>query len=895
MKTFTTMRLIIVLMIAAAAAPHSTTAQIIEWQKTIGGDHVDFLYSIQQTTDGGYILGGWSISNISGEKTENSRGAYDYWIVKTDATGNIQWQKTFGGNNADWLLSIQQTTDGGYILGGYSESNISGEKTENSRGYYDYWIVKTDATGNIQWQKTIGGSVNDRLTEAQQTADGGYILAGFSDSNISGEKTENSRGGSDYWIVKTDATGNIQWQKTIGGNSYDELKSIQQTTDGGYILGGYSESNISGEKSENSRGANDFWIVKTDSTGNIQWQKTIGGSGDDKLYSIQQTTDGGYILGGKSDSNISGEKTENSRGFEDYWIVKIDSVGIVQWQKTIGGSKYEWLFSIQQTTDGGYILGGYSDSNISGEKTENSRGGADYWIVKTDASGNIQWQKTIGGSGLDYLISTQLTTDGGYMLGGFSHSNISGEKTESNRGGVHTADYWIIKLNDKFNMITGKLFADLNSNQLHDAGEPDLKHKMVTEINTGRIGFSSDIGIFSITVPDTGSYNVQPQLLNYYSSMPTNHNALFTAFQQTDSLNNFAFQPTSMFNDLCASITPTCPFRPGFQASYMINYHNAGTTTINNCSIVFHPHSTLSYVSSNTTPAQINTDSVVWNIGTLVPFQSGSIVVTVLVNVGTPIGTMINSWVRIVPIIGDVNQACNYDEMAVTVTGSYDPNDILVNLDMLFSNQVPNPPFLEYTIRFQNTGNDTAFFVKILNPLDTTKLQLNTLELVATSHPLTSMQFVYHEKNMLFKFDNILLPDSNVNEPMSHGFVRYRIKPKTTLVVNDTIKNQAFIYFDFNAPVATNTATTAVVLTTGVPLNPPHTARHLSIFPNPGSQSVTIRGAEGELKIIDMLGKVVYRATGLPHSQDHTLNVSRFPAGMYIVESGTVRVKFLKY
>src|SRR6185295_12992967 len=153
-----------------------------------------------------------------------------------------------------------------------------------------------------------------------------------STSNISGDKTENSVGASDYWIVKTDGTGNIQWQNTIGGSSIDDLHSIQQTTDGGYILGGLSGSNISGDKTENSIGAGDYWIVKTDVSGNIQWQNTIGGSNNDLLYSMQQTADGGYFLGGWSDSNISGDKTENCIGFADYWIVKIDASGNIQWQ-----------------------------------------------------------------------------------------------------------------------------------------------------------------------------------------------------------------------------------------------------------------------------------------------------------------------------------------------------------------------------------------------------------------------------------------------------------------------------------------------------------------------------------------------------------------------------------
>jgi hypothetical protein len=434
------------------------TAPGIEWQNTIGGNQADYLHSVKQTLDGGYILGGYSTSNISGDKNENnwdtSMNSGDYWIIKTDSAGNIQWQNTIGGNDNDLLFSIQQTSDKGYILGGLSYSDSSGDKTENIVGPLnftcDYWIVKTDSLGYIQWQNTIGGNDNEEFFSVQQTTDGGYILDGTSYSDISGDKTENTIGGfgyQDYWIVKTDSLGNIKWQNTIGGDNGDQASSIQQTTDGGYILGGGSRSNISGDKTENNcdttMSSSDFWIVKIDSVGNIQWQNTIGGSNFEGATCLQQTADGGYIIGGTSESNISCDKTENSNGGNDYLIVKTDSLGNIQWQNTIGGSDWDELQSIEQTSDMGYILGGLSKSNISGDKTENCKGGYDYWIVKTDNFGNIQWQRTIGGSSGDLLVTVRQTWDEGYILAGWSASNISGDKTENSNGNY---DYWIIKL-----------------------------------------------------------------------------------------------------------------------------------------------------------------------------------------------------------------------------------------------------------------------------------------------------------------------------------------------------------------------------------------------------------------------------------------------------------------
>lgn len=422
---------------------NAQTAPQIQWQNTIGGDSTEILYSIQQTTDSGYILGGYSKSIISGDKIESSLGNFDYWIVKTDSNGNIQWQNTIGGNLYDVLFSIEQTTDGGYILGGYSKSDISGDKSENCIGYDDYWIVKTDSIGNIQWQNTIGGDSIDYLHTIHQTLDGGYILGGRSFSNISGDKTENSIGLEDYWIVKTDSVGNIQWQNTIGGSNSDQLQSIRQTSDSGYILGGTSKSNISGDKTEDCIGFEDYWIVKTDSSGNIQWQNTIGGSNFDRLYSIQQTFDEGFMLGGHSQSNISGDKTENCQGIYDYWIVKTDSIGNIQWQNTIGGSGWDVLASIVQTSDNGYIIGGISSSGISGDKTEICLGNYDYWIVKTNSNGTIEWQNTIGGGNAEYNGAIQQTADNGYILSGVSESNISGDKTENSIG---FEDYWIVKI-----------------------------------------------------------------------------------------------------------------------------------------------------------------------------------------------------------------------------------------------------------------------------------------------------------------------------------------------------------------------------------------------------------------------------------------------------------------
>jgi Secretion system C-terminal sorting domain/Domain of unknown function DUF11 len=885
-------KLIVLILSMNFLVSENSFAQEIEWQNTIGGSGFDDLRSIQQTADGGYILGGISTSDISGDKTENASGVYDFWVVKTDSLGVIQWQNTIGGNDFDKLYSVQQTSDGGYILGGISYSNISGDKSENCIGNYDYWIVKVDAQGSILWQNTIGGDDLDELWSIQQTSDGGYIIGGSSQSSVSGDKTENNLGDKDYWVVKTDSLGIIQWQNTIGGNDIDNLNSISQTMDGGYILGGWSASNISSDKSEACLGSTDYWIVKTDAQGNIEWENTIGGDSTERLSSVQQTYDGGYILGGISMSGISGDKTENVLGISDFWMVKVDSLGSIQWQNTIGGSGDDGFMVVQQTPDRGYLLGGASKSNVSGDKSENCFSNVeDFWILKTDSAGIIQWQNTIGGLGVDKLNSFGQTTDGGFILGGYSSGGISGDKTENTLGGN---DYWIVKLTEQYNLISGKLFADLNNNGLQDNGEPSLPGKKITEQGTGRFSFSQTNGQYNVSILDTGNYSISTSSVPWYNPNPSNHTATFTGINQIDSLNDFAYQPSGIYDDLSVSITPLSAFRSGFNATYQINYVNIGTTTLSPA-VYFYPDTNLTFQFASLTPSQSNPDSVIWNLPALTPFQSGSIFITVNVDLGLTIGTLINSSALIDPLLTDADTSNNTSDFSSITTGSYDPNDILVNKSVLTTTELNSSPWLEYIIRFQNTGNDTAFTVKILNPIDTNKLEISSVEFVNASHPV-NINWINYQRNMEFKFENILLPDSNTNEPLSHGFVRYRIQPKTTLNAGDTIPNFAAIYFDFNDPIITNTAKTIIVLPTG--LSGTYTSPgKLLVFPNPAENSINISGIQLEngktqLRLMDIYGKLILEKTISETS--YNLEINQLSKGVYLIQSGNSRATFVK-
>jgi len=323
--------------------------------KCFGGTYNDYLNSIVQTSDGGYMAVG-DMNSTDGDFSAN-HGEYDGWIIKVDSNGNKLWLKCFGGTSTDLLRSIIQTSDGGYIAGGYTRS-VDGD-ISGSRYSLDGWIIKLDSNGNKLWSKCFGGNGNDYLNSIIQTADGGYIAAGETLSN-DGDFSEHHGGYTDGWIIKFDSNGNREWSKCFGGSDDDSLKGIIQLSDGGYIAVGNTMS-IDGDFSEHHGGRTDGWIIKVSSAGNREWSKCFGGNGNDYLNNITQTSDGGYIAVGET-SSTDGEFSGNHSTKTDGWIIKINATDNKVWSKCFGGTDYDSLTDILQTIDGGYMAAGYAKS-----------------------------------------------------------------------------------------------------------------------------------------------------------------------------------------------------------------------------------------------------------------------------------------------------------------------------------------------------------------------------------------------------------------------------------------------------------------------------------------------------------------------------------------------------
>jgi hypothetical protein len=373
-------------------------ADTLRWDYAYGGTENDWGYSLVQTSDGGYV--------IAGQTDSFGAGSGDFWLVKTDEFGNMEWNRTYGGTSQDTAYSLVVTSDGGYAIAGHTYSF--------GAGHADFWLVKTDSSGNLEWNQTYGGTGNEFVHSLVLTSDGGYAILGYTSSFGIGLE--------DFWLIKTDPYGNMEWNQTYGKTNgfrdwlYVYGCSVVVAFDGGYAIAGYSQSFV---------GFDDFWLIKTDEFGNEEWNRTYGGTEDDFVYSLIATDDGGYAIIGRTSSF--------GAGHTDCWLVKTDAYGNMQWNQTYGGTANDYGHSVIKTSDGGYAIAGWTAS-FGAE-------GVDFWLVKTDLSGNFEWNQTFEEKGYEIPFSVVETSDGGYAIAGYTGLSIT-----------DPLDLWLVKT-DEFGVV----------------------------------------------------------------------------------------------------------------------------------------------------------------------------------------------------------------------------------------------------------------------------------------------------------------------------------------------------------------------------------------------------------------------------------------------------------
>jgi hypothetical protein len=440
----------------------------IQWQKCLGGSSFDSARGVQQTSDGGYIVAGGTASNDG--DVNGKHGLGDGWVVKLNLRGAIQNQICIGGSSDDWASSIQKTSDGNYVVAGYTNSHDGDFPSDNLQLQYDGWVVKLNNFFVPIWKKRYGDpNSDDFLYDIQQTSDGGYIVVGSAQQPppipIPGTFY-------DLWLSKIDSNGVLIWERHLGGSYSDAGTSVKKTSDGGYIVVGYTYSNDGNVNGNHDPSGNtvDVWVAKLTSAGVPVDQVCLGGSLDDSGCEVQQTSDGGYIVAATTFSN-DGDTNGGNHGKADFWVIKLDPDLDIVWQKCLGGPQIDDAYSVKQTSDGGYIVAGLTDS-ASGD-VSGYHGGlymGDVWVAKLNSVGDLKWQKCLGGSYDEWATSIQQTTDGGYIVAGQTNS-IDGDVSGKHDPSGYIEDFWVVKLEVSddiglFRPSTARWYLDYDNNGL---------------------------------------------------------------------------------------------------------------------------------------------------------------------------------------------------------------------------------------------------------------------------------------------------------------------------------------------------------------------------------------------------------------------------------------------
>lgn len=951
----------------------------LQWEKSFGGTAFDWADDVRQTSDGGYIICGTTTSG-NGVFAQRPGGFSDFWVLKLSPDGELEWQKFYGGSGDDYGMSLVESDGGGYVVCGRSGSND--QQVSGNHGGLDLWLLRIDPTGNLLWQKCFGGGYNEFGGLLEKTSDGNYIIGGFQaqtgSNNILTADFE-------AYVLKVDTNGNEIWHKTYGGSYYEDIKRIIPTTDGGYIFAGTTKSNdkdVAGNHPnaiEQNGYHFDEWIVKLDAVGNITWQIPLGGSSWDYAFDIAELSDS-YIVCGRvnsNDGNVSG-----NHGIIDGWLTKLSKSGVLIDQKCYGGSSVDILTSIQVLNDNEYIVAG--QNNYTNGDVEPNHGGTDLWLMKLsnkpfefntikgivykDDNGNgimdgaealfdnkniliknnagftqpfkntglgafevkVDTGKyiiTVPNNDVSYrivprsvvsvfptygntndlrfgLIPSALVSDItvyadalapvragltakytisysyqgtrpvlsakikvlkdprlSYSSSGlplvatlgdtlvFVVNNLQPQIGSSfnlelsvpavplvNIGDSLSLHYNIIPMTadsswfeewgllkqavlKPVNNIKGYAYVDYNSNNIQDNDEPVFYDGIVvTEKRDSTIATYLDFGEFNIET-DTGKYMTKFQLpYPYYQVTPASKLSDFSTYGNVDSF-DFALRPIAGIRDLQVNVAPLYNAKPGTTVPYAIFYANKGTDTVMTGSIRFVKSARTTFAHADIAPDLIDHDTLTWNYSTLYPLENRMIYVELVVDVPPVVnlGDSLAFSAQISPVEGDSLPGDNRFDLYQVVVNSFDPNDKMeAHGGKLQHTKLLDGDNLTYVIRFQNTGNATAADVIVRDTLDA-KLDWNSLQMISASHHFRLTITQQHE--LTWQFANINLPDSNVDEPGSHGYIIYCIKPKASLLPGDTIHNTAAIYFDYNLPIFTNNAKTAITSLSTLPVD----------------------------------------------------------------------------
>lgn len=822
-------------------------------------------------------------------------GMQDYYLGtqftlrKYSNMGTILWTINDGAcTNGSKIMEVQVATNGDiFVVANLNDNAMLNNVSQTVLGGSDQFLIKYDNNGNYLWHKQLAcanSMANIGGLKLLPNSNGNPIILGHFNTNLTIDGvTHPGLGGNPnqpttvYWVVFDKNTGSVV--------SYNENPNVSTMTC--FTIDNYGSLYYSGYS--NSQ------LVLTRirlSNNSIVWTQT--GSTGAQFYDITSDNIGSIYVTGMcqgSGMNFGGQPYSSLSIYDDIIIGKIDTTtGNVLWVNTFGGVNTDDGKKIKWAIGGKlYVTGFFENSANFDNFTVQSNGAWDIFLARIDpANGSPLWVTHGGNANSDIPLDLEINPiNKNVLLTGVSTFTLNdpvifGPLTFTDTSHI---GYWVETLPNAC-QINGKVFRDMDNNSSLNAADLPFQNVVIQASPVNYFAASGTDGSYQIFT-DTGSYSLTiPYPPLYYTATTASpQTAVFTVLGQIDAGNHFGFAPVPGMNDLQVHITPiNYGARVGMGEIYHLTYENIGTTTINNAAVSFKFPSGASFNSAVPSVTAVNSDSASWNVGSLVPGQTGFIVVYMNIATGLPINSFLNFTARINPTTGDQNPTDNAFILAHTVVNSWDPNDKHVFPEgNITPTQVAAGQWLTYTVRFQNTGNDVAYNIEIKDALSA-NLDVASLEILAASH---NYDWTLSGNGQLrFNFPNINLPDSGANEVESHGFIQYRIKAKTNLALGTEIKNTAYIYFDFNPAIITNTTNTLV--STTIAVDNSITSQPFTIFPNPAKEEIFVTSTEQiqSLTLYDLTGKklnMVQNAT--------KMNIADCAKGLYLLEIVTAKGK----
>lgn len=864
----------------------------IKWQKNYGGSGTDRAWDIYPLSDSGHIVVGYSYSNdgdVSGH--HGTTATSDGWIFRLNAAHQIVWQKSAGGSADDLLTNIIKTNDGNYIAMGTSSS--ADFDLPANKGNKDIWVLKFDISGNILWSKNFGGSAHDSANSIIELPSGDLMIAASSrsiDGQVQAPVTGNS--GSFIWNFRITKDGDFIAGFVIGNSLYsvdnfgEDLKLLP---DGNILMSVRPGLDPSGSDVFPTGPLYNPWLVKLTPQGQIIWKKAASGSGIFSPYhgqysgSLQLTPYGVSVVvfggvGGLADMNQSVQMSLTNYEGTPLGLDKNFCYGLEVAPPPMSGTNTRILsdHSTIGLPDSNLLIVGYSGRYLNNVTYEYSE---DAFLVRKNFSKSRPEPAPLflGGSGVEGLVAVKKDLGSNFVVAGYSNSS-DGDLTGNNGG----FDAWVLGIIDSViiqkNIIAGKIYLDNNNNQQFDAGDKPFSQLKVRSSKPGKEIISVPYDGMFINEVDTGNYVTSVITTPFFTVHPVSHNSIFTSFENVDSV-DFAVSLVPGVRDYKVSLLPLNELIPAFEARYQAIVSNKGTDTLHNQMATMVKDSRVELVLAVPEPVSQSGDTLKWLINNLVPDSAFKIELSFYpssppaFNLGD---TAIHTFE--VDSAQDLTPADNKVRLE-QVSAYYDPNGIVSD----YGKNMPlsdyeNGKYLSYTIHFQNTGTDTSFNVTILDTLNS-KFDPESLEMISSSH---SYQLNLLENNTYqWKFNGIALVDSNRNEPLSRGYVSFRVKPVTGLTVGTVVSNAVSIYFDSEFPAAT--ALHEITITASKPPVPKLNGIRSGYCKNEGAQIITIENLSGVGS--DIVAEVQLNGTGIP------LNGNQFSFNPSLLNTGTNTIK----